>query len=33
LEKKNQQCLRENPNDTKAAAELEYVRGLKAKSK
>jgi tetratricopeptide (TPR) repeat protein len=32
-EKKYQQCLKENPNDTKAAAELEYVRGLKAKSK
>ena len=30
-EKKYQQCLKENPNDTKAAAELEYVRGLKAK--
>jgi hypothetical protein len=32
-EKKYQQILKENPNDTKAAAELEYVRGLKAKSK
>ena len=32
-EKKYQQCLKENPNDTKAAAELEYVRGLKAKKK
>jgi tetratricopeptide (TPR) repeat protein len=30
-EKKYRQCLAENPNDTKAAAELEYVRGLKAK--
>lgn len=30
-EKKYQQCLKENPKDTKAAAELEYVRGLKAK--
>ncbi|MEY2495258.1 MAG: hypothetical protein QOJ45_1750 [Verrucomicrobiota bacterium] len=32
-EKKYQQCLKENPNDTKASAELEYVRGLKAKTK
>ena len=32
-EKKYQQCLKENPNDTRAAAELEYVRGLKAKRK
>jgi tetratricopeptide (TPR) repeat protein len=32
-EKKYQQCLKDNPNDTKAAAELEYVRGLKAKKK
>jgi tetratricopeptide (TPR) repeat protein len=32
-EKKYQQCLKENPNDTKAAAELEYVRGLKTKTK
>jgi len=32
-EKKYQQCLKENPNDTKAAEELEYVRSLKAKSK
>jgi Flp pilus assembly protein TadD len=30
---KYQQCLKENPNDTRAAAELEYVRGLKAKKK
>ncbi|MEY2482925.1 MAG: hypothetical protein QOK24_1453 [Verrucomicrobiota bacterium] len=32
-EKKYQQCLKENPNDKKATAELEYVRGLKAKTK
>lgn len=32
-EKKYKQCLKDNPNDTKAAAELEYVRGLKAKAK
>jgi tetratricopeptide (TPR) repeat protein len=30
-EKKYQQCLKDDPKDTKAAAELEYVRGLKAK--
>jgi tetratricopeptide (TPR) repeat protein len=30
-EKKYEQCLKENPNDTRAATELEYVRGLKAK--
>ena len=30
-EKKYQQCLKENPKDAKAAAELEYVRDLKAK--
>jgi tetratricopeptide (TPR) repeat protein len=30
-EKKYQQCLKDDPNDKKAAAELEYVRGLKAK--
>jgi tetratricopeptide (TPR) repeat protein len=30
-EKKYQECLKDNPKDTKAAAELEYVRGLKAK--
>lgn len=30
-EKKYQQCLKENPKDSKAEAELEYVRGLKAK--
>jgi hypothetical protein len=30
-EKKYQQCLRDDPNDKKAAAELEYVRGMKAK--
>jgi tetratricopeptide (TPR) repeat protein len=32
-EKKYQQCLADDPNDTKAAAELEYVRNLKAKIK
>jgi tetratricopeptide (TPR) repeat protein len=32
-EKKYQQCLKGNPNDTKAAEELQYVRGLKAKRK
>ncbi|MEY2519906.1 MAG: hypothetical protein QOF24_1665 [Verrucomicrobiota bacterium] len=32
-EKKYQQCLKENPKDKKATAELEYVRGLKAKAK
>ena len=32
-EKKYQQCLKENPNDKKAAEELEYVRGLKAKKR
>jgi Flp pilus assembly protein TadD len=32
-EKKYQQCLKENPKDKKAAAELEYVRRLKAKEK
>jgi tetratricopeptide (TPR) repeat protein len=32
-EKKYQQCLKDNPNDTKATAELEYVRGLKAHKK
>jgi tetratricopeptide (TPR) repeat protein len=30
-EKKYQECLRDDPNDKKAAAELEYVRNLKAK--
>lgn len=30
-EKKYQQCLKDDPKDSKAAAELEYVRGLKAK--
>ncbi len=30
-EKKYQQCLKDDPNDTKAAAELEYVRRLQAK--
>jgi tetratricopeptide (TPR) repeat protein len=30
-EKKYQQCLKDDPNDKKAAAELEYVRGLKTK--
>jgi hypothetical protein len=28
-EKKYEQCLKENPKDKKAAAELEYVRRLK----
>jgi tetratricopeptide (TPR) repeat protein len=32
-EKKYQQCLAANPKDTKAARELEYVRGLRAKTK
>jgi tetratricopeptide (TPR) repeat protein len=32
-EKKYQQCLAANPKDTKAAQELEYVRGLRAKTK
>lgn len=32
-ERKYQQCLADDPNDTKAAAELEYVRNLKAKTK
>jgi Flp pilus assembly protein TadD len=32
-EKKYQQCLVDDPKDRKAAAELEYVRGLKAKAK
>ena len=32
-EKKYQQCLADDPKDTKAAAELEYVRGLKAKAR
>ena len=32
-EKKYQQCLADDPKDTKAAAELEYVHGLKAKAK
>jgi len=32
-EKKYQQCLADDPNDTKAAAELEYIRNLKAKTK
>jgi tetratricopeptide (TPR) repeat protein len=32
-EKKYKQCLAADPNDTKAAAELEYVRGLKVKKK
>lgn len=30
-EKKYQQCLKTNPNDTKAAKELEYVRQLRSK--
>lgn len=32
-EQKYQQCLADDPKDTKAAAELEYVRGLRAKAK
>jgi tetratricopeptide (TPR) repeat protein len=32
-EKKYQQCLTADPKDTKAAQELEYVRGLRAKAK
>jgi tetratricopeptide (TPR) repeat protein len=32
-EKKYQQCLAADPKDTKAAQELEYVRGLRAKEK
>ena len=32
-EKKYQQCLATDPNDTKAAKELEYVRSLRAKTK
>jgi len=32
-EKKYEQCLKENPKDSKAAAELEYVRQRKAKQK
>lgn len=32
-EKKYLQCLKDDPNDKKAAAELEYVRNLKAKNK
>jgi tetratricopeptide (TPR) repeat protein len=32
-EKKYQQCLATDPKDTKAAQELEYVRGLRAKAK
>ena len=32
-EKKYQQCLAEDPKDTKAAEELAYVRGLRAKAK
>ena len=32
-EKKYQQCLAADPKDTKAARELEYVRGLRAKTK
>ena len=32
-EKKYQQCLATDPKDTKAAKELEYVRGLRAKTK
>jgi len=32
-EKKYEQCLKDDPNDKKAAAELEYVRDLKRKNK
>ena len=32
-EKKYLQCLKDDPNDKKAAAELEYVRNLKAKTR
>ena len=32
-EEKYLQCLKDDPNDKKAAAELEYVRNLKAKNK
>jgi len=32
-EKKYRQCLAANPKDTKAAQELEYVRGLRSKTK
>ena len=32
-EKKYQECLKDDPNDKKAAAELEYVRNLKRKNK
>jgi len=32
-EEKYLQCLKDDPNDKKAAAELEYVRNLKAKTK
>jgi hypothetical protein len=32
-EKKYQQCLAANPHDTKAKAELQYVREQKAKRK
>lgn len=32
-EKKYRQCLATDPNDAKAARELEYVRGLRAKTK
>ncbi|HEX7516030.1 MAG TPA: tetratricopeptide repeat protein [Chthoniobacterales bacterium] len=32
-EKKYQQCLAADPHDTRAAQELEYVRGLRAKTK
>jgi tetratricopeptide (TPR) repeat protein len=32
-EQKYQQCLAADPKDTRAAAELEYVRGLRAKAK
>jgi tetratricopeptide (TPR) repeat protein len=32
-EKKYRQCLAADPRDTKAAKELEYVRGLRTKAK
>ena len=32
-EKKYQQCLPDDPNDTKAKRELDYVRSLQAKRK
>jgi Flp pilus assembly protein TadD len=32
-EKKYEQCLAADPKDTRAAQELEYVRGLRAKTR